>query len=203
MSKSLLLCVVLILGVMVLVLIGQAGIQQARLEMVSLQFDRMQQQKLDLAARQAQLDREKQSLLLQNQQMQEHLASWQAAYQQERLRSQRLQAMNAVSGQLATFNWSGLIWLGLVGSLATVVTILTTLAASRRVVSAPAELIYERPEEPVEENPWASPEYRRLAIQKARQIEQWERQSVLAYWHPHPSSTLSYQESSTGNLFQR
>lgn len=203
MSKPLLLLVVLILGIMVLVLLGQAGVQQARLEMVSLQFDQMQQQKLDLVARQAQLDREKQSLIWQNQQMQQRLASWQAAYQQEHARSQQIQIMNAVTGQLAAVNWSGLIWLGLAGSLATAILLITILAAGRRIVSTPDVLFNDRPEEQVGENPWASPEYRRLAIQKARQIEQWERQSVLAHWHPLLGSTPSYQETPSGNLFQR
>ncbi|OGO37847.1 MAG: hypothetical protein A2W35_03020 [Chloroflexi bacterium RBG_16_57_11] len=203
MSKSLLLCVVLILGIMILVLIGQTGIQQARLEMVSLQFDRMQQQKLDLAARQAQLDREKQGLLLQNQQMQQHLASWQVAYQQERARSQRLQAMNAVTVQLAAFNWSGLFWLGLVGVLTIAIVVVAVFAIARHYVLNPSNAYHERLEEAATDDPWASREYRRLAIQKARQIEQWERQSVLAYWHPHPSSTPSYQETTSLNPYQR
>ena len=200
MSKSLLLFGVLLLGIMVIVLLSQAGVQKAQLEILRLQADQLQQQNNTLVARQAQLDSEKEYVLSQNQHMQRHIASLQAAYQQVRGQNQRLRAIIAVSGQLADVNWSSIFWLGLAGLLTTAAVVLTTLAIARRIVPAPNQSSDNQPDELATDNLWASPEYRSLAIQKARQIEQWERQSVLAYWNPHRSPMPSYQETTSTNL---
>ena len=194
MSKSLLLFGVLLLGIMVIVLLSQAGVQKAQLEILRLQADQLQQQNNALVVRQAQLDSEKAYLLSQNQQMQQHLASIQAAYQQVRGQNQQFRTIIAVTRQLADVNWSGIFWLGLVGLLVTTTIVSTAYAVAHRSVLAPSQAPDDHPEETAVDNPWASPEYRLLAIQKARQIEQWERQSVLAYWNPHRTSIPGYQE---------
>ena len=200
MTKSLLLFALLILGIVAVALLGQASLQQAQLEILRLQADRLQQQNNALIARQAQLDSEKEYVLSQNQHMQRHIASLQAAYQQVRGQNQRLRAIIAMSGQLAAVNWSSIFWLGLAGLLTTAAVVLTTLAIARRIVPAPNQSSDNQPDELATDNLWASPEYRLLAIQKARQIEQWERQSVLAYWNPHRTSMPSYHETTSTNL---
>jgi hypothetical protein len=200
MSKSLLLFALLILGIVTVALLGQASLQQAQLEILRLQADRLQQQNNALIARQAQLDSEKEYVLSQNQQMQRHIASLQAAYQQVRGQNQRLRAIVAVSGQLIDVNWSSIFWLGLAGLLATATIVITALAVARPIVPALSQSSGNPPDKLATDNPWASPEYRFLAIQKARQIEQWERQSVLAYWNPHRTSMTSYQETTSTNL---
>lgn len=200
MSKSLLLVVVFVLGLVVILLLSQAGVQQAQLEILRLQADRLQMQNDALVAQQAQLDSEKASLLLQNQQMQQRLASFQAAYQQVRSQNQQLRATIATAGQIANVNWPSLFRLGLVGLLVTMTVIVIALEAARRIVLTSGQPPDDHPEEIAADDPWASPEYRLMAIQKARQIEQWERQSVLAYWYPHRTSVPGYQEIITTDL---
>ena len=200
MLKPLLLVVVLVLGFMVVSLLGQAGAQQARLEILYLRTELLQQQNHTLAARQALLDREKENLLSQNQQMQQHLASLQAAYQQARTQNRQLQAVITVAGQLKNVNWSIIFWLGLVGLLTMATVVLAAFVIARRIGPRLNESSGAQPEGPAAETPWASPEYRHLAIQKARKIEQWERQSVLAYLNPHRTSMPTYQETTSTNL---
>lgn len=200
MSKSLLLFGVFVLGLVVILLLSRAGVQQAQLEVLRLQASRLQQQNNALIAQKAQLDREKEYLLSQNQQMQQHLASLQAAYQQVHGQNQQLRAIIATAGQITNVNWPSVFRLGLVGLLVTMTVILTALAIARRIILAPGQSPDDHPEATATDDPWASPEYRLLAIQKARQIEQWERQSVLAYWYPHRTSMPGYQEIITTDL---
>jgi len=199
MSKSLLLVVVFVLGLVVILLLSQAGVQQAQLEILRLQADRLQLQNDSLVARQAQLDSEKAYLLSQNQQMHQRLASFQAAYQQARNQNQQLRAIIATAGQIANVNWPSVFRLGLVGLLVTMTGIVMAFEVARRIILASGQSPDDQPKEIEMVDPWASPEYRLMAIQKARQIEQWERQSVLAYLKPHRISIPGYQEVTSTN----
>lgn len=195
MSKFLLLIVVVVLGVMVLVLLSQAGIQQAQLESLRAQVDQLQQQNHVLVAQQAQLNSEKENLLSQSQQLGQYLTSLQAAYQQEHAQNQLLQAEIAAAEQPANGNASIVFWAGLVGLLAMATGVPASFAIARRLYRAQNH--GDQPIKSPADTLWASQKYREQAIQKARLIELWERHSVLAYWNSHRISLPNHQTTTT------
>lgn len=195
--KPLLLISIVVLGLLVLLPQGWTDNQEAQLETADAQVNQLQQQNETLMTEQEQLQSEKGDLLLQNQQMHQDLAELEAAYEHLNAQNQTLQAEFAAAAWVADMNLTIAFVAGLVIFLAMSAVSVTAFAIARGTRLTQPQPSANLPEQSKTDelgyDRWASRRYRDQAIQKARLLERWERQSLLAFQKSRLASAVSKQ----------